>query len=208
MGVGERFYVGQANGPRGMATILDDNPAQGMSLRIAWDTDVPQANPVALLVGLPRPQTARRVLFEAAVWGCRQLVFFQGDKGEPSYAKSKLWLDEWQRHLRAGAEQAFSTTIPGVLHHKSLSGAVGHLPQSQKRLALDVYEGTQGLAQAAQGADSVLLAVGAERGWSAAERDTLRAAGFTLIRLGDRVLKTETALVAGVSVALASMERL
>jgi len=44
------------------------------------------------------------------------------------------------------------------------------------------------------------VAIGPERGWSARERDLLRARGFELVHLGPRVLRTETACVAAVAV--------
>ncbi|HEY1848006.1 MAG TPA: RsmE family RNA methyltransferase, partial [Opitutaceae bacterium] len=47
------------------------------------------------------------------------------------------------------------------------------------------------------------LAFGPERGWSGAERDLLRARGFTLAHLGTRVLRTETAVVAALAIAKA-----
>ncbi len=50
-------------------------------------------------------------------------------------------------------------------------------------------------------ASPLALAFGPERGWSGPERALLRAAGFELAHLGPRVLRTETAVVAAVSVA-------
>ena len=43
------------------------------------------------------------------------------------------------------------------------------------------------------------LAVGPERGWSRTERDQLRKRGFTLLSMGSRVLRQETAVVASLS---------
>jgi RsmE family RNA methyltransferase len=42
------------------------------------------------------------------------------------------------------------------------------------------------------------LAIGPERGWSTQERDFLRANGFSLCHMGQRVLRVETAVVAAV----------
>lgn len=205
---GDRFYVGLRNGPLGRAAILADD-ADGMQLAIEWEGTVQPSQPVTVLAGLPRPQTARRILFESAVFGVQQLIFFQAEKGEPSYAQSKLWAGEWERHLQSGAEQAFSTTIPEIQHHRSLSAALAALPLNENHcLALDVYEGSLRLADGAAGASSLCLGLGPERGWSAAERDHLRQAGFQLASLGERVLRTESALVAGLAVALAAMQRI
>lgn len=204
MGVGESFYVGVPNGPRGKATIQKDDE-QGMALAIAWDKEAPAAAPLHLLVGLSRPQTARRVLFEAAVFGVPQLHFFQSERGERSYAYSKLWDGEWERHLHQGAEQAFATTIPKVYHYDSLDMALASLcpPAGWASVALDVYEATAPLPKTLTDRSGAVLAIGPERGWSPQERDSLRKAAYSLASLGERVLKTETACVAAMAVALA-----
>jgi RsmE family RNA methyltransferase len=50
------------------------------------------------------------------------------------------------------------------------------------------------------------LAVGAERGWSGDEREQLRANGFTLKHLGQRVLRVETAVVAALGILGVGLE--
>jgi RsmE family RNA methyltransferase len=157
---------------------------------------------------MPRPQTARDLLREGAAFGIAALHFFNAEKGEPSYAGSSLWKSgEWQQRLREGAAQAFATRVPEVARHDSLAACIRNLnteaPPAAPRLALDVYEAGAPLSQLAPAAGAVVLALGPERGWSPAERTQLRAAGFALAHLGPRVLRVETALVAGLSVLLA-----
>jgi 16S rRNA (uracil1498-N3)-methyltransferase len=45
----------------------------------------------------------------------------------------------------------------------------------------------------------LVLAIGPEGGWSVRDRDAVRAAGFDGIRLGPRILRTETAGIAAVA---------
>ena len=52
---------------------------------------------------------------------------------------------------------------------------------------------------------AVILAIGGERGWSGADRDTLRAQGFAMFHLGERVLRTETTVVAALSLVRAKL---
>lgn len=204
---GDKLFVGVVNGPRGHAVIAEDGP-DGMRLEIIWEHHVEPPRPITMLIGLPRPQTARDILREGAAFGVAALHFFNVEKGEPSYANSSLWkTDEWKQRLREGAAQAFATSIPEVAIHDSLRMALekisADLPSGAARLALDVYEAGGALSKLAPASGPVALALGAERGWSAGERQELRAAGFALAHLGSRVLRTETALVAGLSVLLA-----
>ena len=51
----------------------------------------------------------------------------------------------------------------------------------------------------------LVLAIGSERGWTDAELDLLAARGFSFASLGDRILKTETACVVAVAMALGKL---
>jgi RsmE family RNA methyltransferase len=204
---GDELFVGVVNGPRGRAVIAADG-SDGLRLVITWEGPVDPPRPFWILAGMPRPQTARDLLREAATFGVAALHFFNAEKGEPSYAQSTLWkTDEWKQRLREGAAQAFATGVPEVAQHESLREAVeniiGAAPKNCARLALDVYEAGAPLSQLAPADGPVVLALGAERGWSAGEREILREYKFSLAHLGARVLRTETALIAGLSVLLA-----
>lgn len=194
---GQQVLIGAVNGPQAWA-LVDETAGGGYALTPCWEPWT-TPRPLTVLVGLPRPQTARRVLFEAACQGVTQLAFFQSIRGEPSYASSNLWKSgEWQRHLYQGAEQAAQTSIPEVHHFPSLREALEGLAFTG--LALDVYEAVGPLSQMLAAAPREAgLAIGAERGWSAPERDELRGHGIRLAGLGQRVLKVETAFTAALS---------
>lgn len=200
--VGDTFDVGELNGPRGKATLaaMDD---RALTLTFAWDEPPPPLDPITLIVGLPRPQTARDILREVASLGAAAVHFVATEKGEPSYAQSTLWTSgEWHRLLVAGAEQAFDTRIPEVTHGRSLVDVIAELSPDDTRIALDIYEATGSLGDWPLFRDQpVTLAFGAERGWSDAERETLRAHSFGLAHLGPRVLRTETAVIAALAIA-------
>jgi 16S rRNA (uracil1498-N3)-methyltransferase len=200
---GDLFDAGIVNGPRGKGTVVSMGP-NGLVFRFDGTADPPAADPIHLLVALPRPQTARKILNEATSLGVASIRFFQSEKGEAGYASSTLWrTPEWRRHLLDGASQAFDTRLPEVFHHPRLADSIASLPAVCARIALDNYEATRRMAPANM-ASALALAFGPERGWSDAERRMLRDAGFELAHLGTRVLRTETAVVAAVSVAKAA----
>jgi len=111
---------------------------------------------------------------------------------------------EWRRHLIAGAAQAFDTRLPEMTHGLTLGAALAALPGNPIRIALDNYESPQPLSCLAIDRP-VALALGPERGWSTAERNLLRAHGFTFAHLGQRVLRTETAVVAAAALIKAKL---
>jgi len=205
-GVGDIFDAGLIDGPRGKA-IIRAVKEDALYVDFAWGEAPPALDPITLIVGLPRPQTARKVLEEATALGVEAVHFVTTLRGEASFARSKLWTtDEWRRRLIDGASQAFSTRLPQVTSGRSLLDVLAELQRDAGRLALDNYEAASSLS-CAELQPPVVLALGPERGWEAAERDQLRAAGFDLVHLGERVLRVETACVAAVALVKAKLDR-
>lgn len=203
---GDTFDAGVINGPRGKGTLLSVE-ADRVRLAFAWGDPAPPPAPLTLLVGLPRPQTARDILREATTLGVAGLHFVRTDKGEAAYAGSSLWHSgAWEECVINGAAQAFCTRLPEVTHGRALAEAIAARPVGEIRFALDNYESPVALSQAAvPPGRPVTLAVGAERGWSAAERTLLRENGFTFVHLGERVLRTETACLAAITLIRAKL---
>lgn len=211
--VGEEFDAGLVNGPRGKGR-LDAVRDDALDLSFTWGEPPPPPDAITLLVGLPRPQTARDILRDATTLGVAALHFVATEKSEPSYAHSTLWrAGEWRRHALAGAEQAFSTQIPEVTATHTLASALALVAPNPNlspaaiaiRLALDNYEASRALSDCHLIRDNPLvLALGPERGWGARDRAQLRAAGFELVHLGSRVLRLETAVVAALTLAKAA----
>jgi 16S rRNA (uracil1498-N3)-methyltransferase len=200
---GDRFDAGLVNGPRGKGTVVAIGTDE-LRLAFEWGPATPPLDPVVLIIGLPRPQTARKILQEATALGVSAMHFVRTDRGEANYAQSTLWQSgEWQRHLRAGAGQAFDPRLPEVSHGRTLAEAVA-AAGAGARLALDNYEGAEALGTISVAAP-VTLAIGSERGWTDAERTLLRRQAFALAHLGPRVLRTETACVASVAIVKARL---
>jgi len=206
MGVGQTFDVGVINGPRGKARIISDD-SDGMNLTMKWGDKPPAPYPITLIAGLPRPQTARKILQETTSLGVVAIWFFQAEKGEPSYRRSRLWSSgEWRRHLHLGAEQAFTTHLPEVRNFDSLAECILNLSTRNDRIALDNYEAKIQLGAYNMHHPASVIAIGSERGWSVEERDQLRDADFKFFNLGQRVLRTETAAVAAISILVSKIE--
>jgi RsmE family RNA methyltransferase len=203
LAVGGTFHVGIENGLRGIATITALAPK--LTFAVAWEKS-PQARlPLTVLVGLPRPQTAKKVLHDLASLGAARIIFFESAKGDPGYLTSSLWKDgEWREHVLKGAEQACSTLVPEVTRVGSLAEALVGLDANAWKLALDPYEAT-GAPELSTSAKAAVLAIGPERGFAETERATLRAAGFGFAHLGDRILRVEAAALVGGALMLAQL---
>lgn len=203
---GDTFEVGVVNGAKGIATLVEST-ALGLRLDFRWDAAPPPRPSTRLIVALPRPQTARDILRDATTLGVDTIDFVATARSDPNYAGSRLWSDgEWRRHLLAGAAQACDTHVPAITWTRSLDEALADPAHRQGiRLGLDLYE-TEGEWTAPDKTDTTnepaefhIIAIGPERGWDAADRASLRRDGFRLVRLGNRVMRTETAVVAALA---------
>ena len=205
---GESFDAGLINGPQGRGTVLAIG-ADAITLAFAWGSPPPPPEPVTLIIGLPRPQTARDILRDATTLGVAAIHFVVTEKGERNYAQSSLWTThEWRRHLVTGAAQAFSTLVPEITHGHTLPQILAAPTAATRRLALDNYEASAPLnAVRLSPATQVVLALGPERGWSAEDRALLRTHAFELVHLGPRVLRCETAVVAALTLVKAARDR-
>ena len=205
--VGETFDAGVINGPRGRAMVerIEENE---LTLQFELNEKEPPLYPIEIIVGLSRPQTNRRILREATTLGVRRLSFVRTDRSEPSYAESRLWsTGEWRRHIIEGAAQAFSTRIPEVHFGDSLKDSISKLDEDFERFALDNYESSNHLIDTKIKCQNIVLTVGSERGWSGDERNLLRSEGFTLAHLGPRPLRTEAAVVSGLSMIVGRIDQ-
>lgn len=225
--LGSLVFLGFVNGPRARAKVVGMAEDGSVQLEVVGTEPAPKALPVTLLIGLPRPHTAKRILFEAASMGVDRIHFFEAERGEPSYAQSSLWsTDEWKERLHLGVEQSFGTHMPDVAMYPDLQTALSQLYEIPARVALDNYEATGSInavlgqlegsalpgprTSAADDTEVVppsgtpcALAFGPERGWSPNERDALRQNGWKLAHLGAHVLRAETAVVAAVAAVAA-----
>lgn len=202
---GDIFDIGLRNGPRGKAEICELD-AGYLKVIIAWG-DVPsKLRPVRMILGLSRPQTVQKQLNVLATLGVSKMLFVPTDRGEPSYAKSRVWRDElWKRHVLDGVEQAFDTHVPEVQVSESLEAAVDSPAFRARGIVLDNYESPQSLSRILEShnaSEPMCLAIGSERGWTARERNLFRQYKFAFAHLGTRVLRCETAATIAASVAL------
>mgnify|MGYP002857767834 CR=1 FL=1 len=123
--------------------------------------------------------------------------------------------------LLDGTVQAASTHVPELFLHKSLPEclkAVSLNPlnndekagsASELKLCLDNVNPKGALftvlQEQAEMPQTVIAAIGSERGWTAKERALLEGAGYIRCGMGPRVMRTETAATVSASIIGAAM---
>lgn len=205
LAVGDRFQLGQVDGPRGIATIDRIDPE---GVRYVWeetDREEPM-HPVTLIVAQVRPICMKRILREAVSLGVGRIVVTGADTAERSYGDAKLWTTgEYRKYLLDGAMQSGRTGMSELRLISQVGSLAPEIQRWDARLLLDTALDGQPLSGWVHPGGSVALAVGPERGWSDRERHLLISMGFSVHALGSRILRTETACSAGMAVLLGRM---
>ena len=123
-------------------------------------------------------------------------------------ARSVVRLDEqqaarklrhWQAIVAGACEQSGRSVLPEVREPLDLSRFLAEAPRGGQRLVLSP-NGPASLAGLATTATRVELLIGPEGGLDDAELDAAARAGFAPVRLGPRVLRTETAGIVALAV--------
>jgi 16S rRNA (uracil1498-N3)-methyltransferase len=112
-------------------------------------------------------------------------------KGERAAARH----EHWQRIAIAACEQCGRNRIPQV---QPLVPLADYRAGEGLRLLLSPSS-QQPLSKAASQGEAFVIAAGPEAGFTAEEESSLASQGFTPVRLGARVLRTETAALAALA---------
>ncbi|MGP1491586.1 MAG: RsmE family RNA methyltransferase [Treponema sp.] len=212
---GSAFKAGIINGKKGTAVIRDFSEEQLTARFTAGDADMDaQQRPlphIRLILGFPRPIQLRRILRDSMGLGIEALYLIGTELGEKSYQQADIAApSEIERLLIEGACQAGDTMIPEVYRAHSLRHFFTRYGESIRRehtrAVLDVppVASCPLTALSWQGCEPLWLAVGSERGWSQTERSIFTEQQFCAYTMGQRILRTETAVAAALAVSLAN----
>jgi len=105
----------------------------------------------------------------------------------------------WRGVAVSACEQSGRVIVPEVLAPQRLASAVEAAPVDATRLLLDP-SARSGLSTITSVSRHIAVLVGPEGGFTGPECDLAQAAGFQRVRLGPRILRTETAPIAALSI--------
>jgi 16S rRNA (uracil1498-N3)-methyltransferase len=107
-------------------------------------------------------------------------------------------LEHWRGIVASACGQSGRGVLPPVSAPQSLADALVASGLPGARYLLDPEAEASIAAMPAPG-NACMLAVGPEGGWSPRDRAQLHDAGFAGLRLGPRILRTETAGIAAIA---------
>lgn len=160
---------------------------------------------IVLVQGVARGEKMDWIVQKATELGVAGFVPVSSERSEVRLdgERAARRLAHWRSVVVAACEQSGRATAPDVAAPLPLAAALPHLPQASLRLTLDPEAGDGIATLPDPGGRPVVIAIGPEGGWSPRDRSVLADAGFNGMRLGPRILRTETAGMAAI-VALQS----
>ncbi|HSC16454.1 MAG TPA: 16S rRNA (uracil(1498)-N(3))-methyltransferase [Gammaproteobacteria bacterium] len=199
---GDRLVVFNGRGTERDATV-DSLQRRGATLALAADRAPLPESPLdlTLVQALPKSDAMDLIVQKAAELGVRTLVpvYTEFSVVRLDGERSERRVDHWRKIARSACEQCGRHTPPRIEPALDLAAAIEALPATE-RLALDPSAKIL-LVDRASPSSGLVVAVGPEGGFGAADWQRLDAAHFTRVALGRRVLRAETAAIAACAIA-------
>ncbi|RZA18345.1 MAG: 16S rRNA (uracil(1498)-N(3))-methyltransferase [Lysobacteraceae bacterium] len=154
---------------------------------------------ITLLQGIARGEKMDWILQKATELGVARILPVTSDRSEVKLdaQRADKRLSHWRGIVVSACEQSGRATVPEVSTPQSLAQAAAL--STGRGFILDPFaeHALSALRDARLG--ECTIAIGPEGGWSPRDREQLVAAGYQGLKLGPRVLRTETAGIAAIT---------
>jgi 16S rRNA (uracil1498-N3)-methyltransferase len=199
MRLGDPLIVFDGRGGEYAASIAQIDRQQ-VSLKLGEHRDISRESPlfITLAQGISRGERMDYTIQKAVELGVNRIVPLATDRSTVKLDddRARKRGEHWSGIMRHAAEQSGRTGLPVL---EEVRTVVLHATQEQASLRLMLDPGAEISLMELPAASAISLAIGPEGGFSAAEREILVAAGYQRVRLGPRVLRTETAALVAIA---------
>ena len=160
---------------------------------------------ITLAQALGKGEKMDWVVEKATELGVRRIVPFFSSRTVPRLDRERLERrkSRWEKIALAAVKQSGRGRIPEIVLAGDFTELIGRSWECQLKLFFWEGESGQKLTQIRRERDrldSVLLVIGPEGGFSPAEASEAKRCGFQPVSLGKRLLRTETAALAALSI--------
>jgi len=204
--VGDRCVLFNGDGYDYDAVITAISKQQ-VQVRVENQQAVNNESPLAitLLQGIARGEKMDLILQKATELGVNAIIPVSSQRSEVRLDadRAEKRVTHWQAVVTSACAQCGRARIPHVAAPQSVGQALSTLVSPLTlRLFLDPSIEAKKITELTLPSinKEIVLAIGPEGGWSARDREQLTVAGFQPVRLGPRILRTETAGLAAIAV--------
>jgi len=160
---------------------------------------------ITLAQALGKGEKMDWVVEKATELGVRRIAPFFSSRTVPRLDRERLERrkSRWEKIALAAVKQSGRGRIPEIVLAGDFTDLIGRSWECQLKLFFWEGESGQKLTQIRRERDrldSILLVIGPEGGFSPAEASEAKRCGFQPVSLGKRILRTETAALAALSI--------
>ncbi len=190
------LFNGTGQVARGVLDALD----QVQVLQV--ETQPAAACRLTLLQGLPKGEKLELILQKGTEIGvgCFQVVAMERSVGRLKTEKKEQKLGRWWKIIQEAARQSRQYHLPELQADLSLPQALAQVQADLKLVLWEEEAGSLAAALPRRMPQSIAVIVGPEGGISSNEIELIKQAGFIPVGLGPRILRTETAGLAIMSI--------
>ena len=206
---GQVLKTGEVEGKIGTA-VIEEIDERGPTVTVRVDHGQDSLQPwIDVILAPPRPRVLKRLLPQMAAMGVGRIVLVGAEKVEKAFWGAQLLKPEISRPLLVdGLMQAGTSVLPEIVPVRqfrrwmaSADGFEAMFGSQPMRFVAHPYaqDGIDACQSAQPPAARPVLAIGPEGGWTPGEVSMLSDSGFMPVSLGRRILRTDTATIAVLS---------
>ncbi|MEO8365931.1 MAG: 16S rRNA (uracil(1498)-N(3))-methyltransferase [Pseudoxanthomonas sp.] len=156
---------------------------------------------ITLIQGIARGEKMDLILQKATELGVAGFIPVLAERTEVKLdaERTEKRMLHWRSVIASACEQSGRARVPELTQPIPLGHVTTKLVDDTVKFTLDPAGDLALATMATPTGHSVAIAIGPEGGWSRRDREILHAAGFSGLRLGPRVLRTETAGLAAIA---------
>ena len=204
---GDALTVFDGNGgeyPATIGTITKQELNLSVGEHISRSAESPLR--IRLVQGVSRGERMDIVVQKATELGVQRispvLTDFSVVKLEPDRAAKRR--DHWQKVAQSACEQCRRNIVPAIDAPQSLLDWFGDNAGSDKLQLILRADASDSMPAINVPGNDLTILIGPEGGFSEAEYERATVAGLRAVRLGPRIMRTETAALAAISIAQAT----
>ncbi|NNH26281.1 16S rRNA (uracil(1498)-N(3))-methyltransferase [Acinetobacter terrestris] len=192
--VGDTLKVGIREGKRYLTEVVEVTE-QVVKLKPIQIEPVPAKLPVTLIVAMPRPKVLRRLIMDSVTLGVEKIILLHSYRVDKSYWQTPF-LQQLDQYITLGLEQAGDTISPKIEIYKRFKPFVEDVLPSLITTDCPAYVAHPYADMKMPFAidHPCTIMIGPEGGFIPYEVDLLIKNGCQAVSLGNRIIRTETAI--------------
>ena len=192
--VGDSLKVGIREGKRYLTEVVEVTE-QAIKLKAVKEEAVPVKLAVTLIVAMPRPKVLRRLIMDSVTLGVEKIILLHSYRVDKSYWQTPF-LQQLDQYVTLGLEQAGDTIAPKIEIYKRFKPFVEDVLPSLITADCPAYVAHPYAEMKMPFAidHPCTIVIGPEGGFIPYEVDLLIKNGCQAVSLGNRSIRTETAI--------------